>query len=160
MTITLIILIITVAMFIWGKVRADIVALTALAALLVFGILTRNLLYRSLREQYRNGGPHDAYHHEPGSRFGHAVVALPHAARLRRKPGRNAYTHRYAAQPGYRRGAYRGWLSAARLLLLLPRWHHRHRHRHHRSHAAQQNLPQQETERKEEENQVARRLGG
>lgn len=40
MTITLIILIITVAMFICGKVRADIVALTALAALLVFGILT------------------------------------------------------------------------------------------------------------------------
>ena len=40
MTITLIILIITVAMFIWGKLRADIVALTALAALLVFGILT------------------------------------------------------------------------------------------------------------------------
>lgn len=40
MTITLIILILTVAMFIWGKVRADIVALTALAALLVFGILT------------------------------------------------------------------------------------------------------------------------
>lgn len=40
MTITLIILIITVAMFIWGKVRADIVALTALAALLVLGILT------------------------------------------------------------------------------------------------------------------------
>lgn len=40
MTITLIILIITVAMFIWGRVRADIVALTALAALLVFGILT------------------------------------------------------------------------------------------------------------------------
>ena len=37
-------------------------------------------------------------------------------------------------------------------------WHHRHRHRHHRAHAAQQNLPQQETERKEEENQVARRL--
>lgn len=40
MTITLIILVITVAMFIWGRVRADIVALTALAALLVFGILT------------------------------------------------------------------------------------------------------------------------
>ena len=40
MTITLIILILTVAMFIWGKVRADIVALTALAALLLFGILT------------------------------------------------------------------------------------------------------------------------
>ena len=40
MTITLSILIITVAMFICGKVRADIVALTALAALLVFGILT------------------------------------------------------------------------------------------------------------------------
>ena len=40
MTITLIILIITVAMFIWGRVRADIVALTALAALLVLGILT------------------------------------------------------------------------------------------------------------------------
>ena len=40
MTVTLIILIITVAMFIWGRVRADIVALTALAALLVLGILT------------------------------------------------------------------------------------------------------------------------
>ena len=40
MKITLSILIITVAMFIWGRVRADIVALTALAALLVFGILT------------------------------------------------------------------------------------------------------------------------
>ena len=40
MTITLSILIITVAMFIWGRVSADIVALTALAALLVFGILT------------------------------------------------------------------------------------------------------------------------
>ena len=40
MTITLIILIITVAMFIWGRVRADIVALTALTALLVLGILT------------------------------------------------------------------------------------------------------------------------
>ncbi len=40
MTITLIILLLTVAMFIWGKVRADIVALTALASLLLFGILT------------------------------------------------------------------------------------------------------------------------
>lgn len=40
MTITLIILIVTVAMFIWGRVRADIVALTALASLLIFGILT------------------------------------------------------------------------------------------------------------------------
>lgn len=40
MTITLIILILTVAMFILGRVRADIVALTALAALLLFGILT------------------------------------------------------------------------------------------------------------------------
>ena len=40
MTITLIILIITVAMFIWGRVRADIVALSALAALLVLGSLT------------------------------------------------------------------------------------------------------------------------
>ncbi len=40
MTITLIILLLTVAMFIWGKIRADIVALTALASLLLFGILT------------------------------------------------------------------------------------------------------------------------
>lgn len=40
MTTTLIILVITVALFIWGMVRADIVALTALAALLVLGILT------------------------------------------------------------------------------------------------------------------------
>lgn len=40
MTTTLIILVITVALFIWGRGRADIVALTALAALLVLGILT------------------------------------------------------------------------------------------------------------------------
>ena len=40
MTTTLIILVITVALFVWGRVRADIVALTALAALLVLGILT------------------------------------------------------------------------------------------------------------------------
>lgn len=40
MTTTLIILVITVALFIWGRVRADIVALTSLAALLVLGILT------------------------------------------------------------------------------------------------------------------------
>jgi len=40
MTITLIILVLTVAMFIWGKIRADITALAALASLLVFGILT------------------------------------------------------------------------------------------------------------------------
>ena len=40
MTTTLIILVITVALFIWSRVRADIVALTALAALLVLGILT------------------------------------------------------------------------------------------------------------------------
>ena len=40
MTTTLIIVVITVALFIWGRVRADIVALTALAALLVLGILT------------------------------------------------------------------------------------------------------------------------
>ena len=40
MTTTLILLVITVALFIWGRVRADIVALTALAALLVLGILT------------------------------------------------------------------------------------------------------------------------
>ena len=40
MTTTLIILVITVALFIWGRVRADIVALTALAALLILGILT------------------------------------------------------------------------------------------------------------------------
>mgnify|MGYP003190650675 FL=1 len=40
MTTTLIILVITIALFIWGRVRTDIVALTALAALLVLGILT------------------------------------------------------------------------------------------------------------------------
>ena len=40
MTTALIILLITVALFIWGRVRTDIVALTALAALLVLGILT------------------------------------------------------------------------------------------------------------------------
>lgn len=40
MTITLIILALTVAMFVWGRVRSDIVALTALAVLLGTGILT------------------------------------------------------------------------------------------------------------------------
>lgn len=40
MTTTLVILLITVALFIWGRIRADIVALAALASLLIFGILT------------------------------------------------------------------------------------------------------------------------
>lgn len=40
MTSTLIILAITVGMFIWGRVRSDIVALCALAAMLVLGTLT------------------------------------------------------------------------------------------------------------------------
>ncbi len=40
MTITLITLALTVGLFIWGRVRADIVALSALAVLLVLGILT------------------------------------------------------------------------------------------------------------------------
>lgn len=40
MTITLITLALTVGLFIWGRVRSDIVALSALAALLVLGILT------------------------------------------------------------------------------------------------------------------------
>lgn len=40
MTTTLIILLITVVLFIWGRIRADIVALAALVSLLIFGILT------------------------------------------------------------------------------------------------------------------------
>ena len=40
MTLTLIILILTVAMFIWGRVRSDVVALSALATLMVAGVLT------------------------------------------------------------------------------------------------------------------------
>ena len=40
MTLTLIILILTVAMFIWGRVRSDVVALSALAILMVAGVLT------------------------------------------------------------------------------------------------------------------------
>lgn len=40
MTETLIILIVTVAMFVWGRVRSDVVALMALSALLLTGILT------------------------------------------------------------------------------------------------------------------------
>ncbi len=40
MTITITVLVFTIAMFIWGRVRSDIVALTALALLLIFGILT------------------------------------------------------------------------------------------------------------------------
>ena len=158
MTITLSILIITVAMFIWGRVRADIVALTALAALLVFGILTpsealagfsspivvmmiglfvvggaimqtglakltgnklmalsrgnetitlpagdaRHLLHRSLREQYRYRGAHDAYHRELSGCIGHAVQPFPHAPGLCGQSRRNAHAHRYAAQPGHR----------------------------------------------------------
>lgn len=40
MTITLIILTLTVCFFIWGRIRSDIVALSALSLLLCFGILT------------------------------------------------------------------------------------------------------------------------
>ncbi|HBE54577.1 MAG TPA: SLC13 family permease, partial [Prevotellaceae bacterium] len=40
MTTTLIILALTVGLFVWGRVRSDIVALCALAALLALGILT------------------------------------------------------------------------------------------------------------------------
>ncbi len=40
MQITLIVLALTIIMFIWGRVRADIVALCALTILIVFGILT------------------------------------------------------------------------------------------------------------------------
>ena len=40
MTVTLIILALTVGLFIWGRVRSDIIALCALAALLALGILT------------------------------------------------------------------------------------------------------------------------
>lgn len=40
MTATLIILLLTVGMFVWGRVRSDIVALSALTALLLLGILT------------------------------------------------------------------------------------------------------------------------
>ena len=40
MTVTLIILVLTVLMFAIGRLRSDIVALCALSALLLFGILT------------------------------------------------------------------------------------------------------------------------
>ena len=40
MTVTLTVLALTVAMFVWGRIRSDVVALTALAVLLVSGILT------------------------------------------------------------------------------------------------------------------------
>lgn len=40
MTITLIVLVLTVAMFIWGRIRSDIVALSSLTILLASGILT------------------------------------------------------------------------------------------------------------------------
>lgn len=40
MTITLIVLAITIALFIWGRLRSDIVALTALVVLILSGILT------------------------------------------------------------------------------------------------------------------------
>ncbi|MDY4151512.1 MAG: hypothetical protein SOY11_08060 [Prevotella sp.] len=42
MTITIIVLIVTIAMFIWGRVRGDIVALSALMVLTATGILTTN----------------------------------------------------------------------------------------------------------------------
>ena len=40
MTVTLTVLALTVAMFVWGRIRSDVVALTALAVLLVSGVLT------------------------------------------------------------------------------------------------------------------------
>lgn len=40
MTITLIILVVTAAFFVWGKIRSDIVALSSLLALVLTGILT------------------------------------------------------------------------------------------------------------------------
>ena len=40
MTITLIVLAVTIALFIWGRLRSDIVALTALVVLILSGILT------------------------------------------------------------------------------------------------------------------------
>lgn len=40
MTTTLVVLLITVAMFIWGRIRSDVVAMTALVTLMVAGILT------------------------------------------------------------------------------------------------------------------------
>ena len=49
MTVTLIILIITVAMFIWGRVRADIVALTAQHSLFSEFLLPQKLLQASPR---------------------------------------------------------------------------------------------------------------
>lgn len=42
MTLTIIVLIVTIAMFIWGRVRGDIVALSALMVLTATGILTTN----------------------------------------------------------------------------------------------------------------------
>ena len=40
MTTTLIVLIVTVIFFIWGKIRADVIALAALTTLLLLGVLT------------------------------------------------------------------------------------------------------------------------
>ena len=42
MTITILVLIVTIAMFIWARVRGDIVALSALMVLTATGILTTN----------------------------------------------------------------------------------------------------------------------
>ena len=42
MTIAIIVLIVTIAMVIWGRVRGDIVALSALMVLTATGILTTN----------------------------------------------------------------------------------------------------------------------
>ena len=40
MTLTILILVLTVSLFVWGRPRADITALCALALLLLSGILT------------------------------------------------------------------------------------------------------------------------
>lgn len=40
MTLTLIVLGLTVALFIWGRIRSDVVALSALAVLMVAGVLS------------------------------------------------------------------------------------------------------------------------
>ena len=59
MLITLIILVLSAAFFVAGKVRSDIVALCALIGLLIFQILTPEAVsYTHLQSKWRSQGVH------------------------------------------------------------------------------------------------------
>ena len=68
------------------------------------GVAIANATVAQARAQLKQA--HDAYHRELSGSIGHAVEPFPHAPCLCGQSRRNAHAHRYAAQPGHRRGAY------------------------------------------------------